>query len=82
MNHKLIGFDRKIHLSWLDATADWAAQGLRAADIRKRLDRLLDGQVAGIGSHSARGRAVASSTSIRGRSTPSRYSPTPRTRAE
>ena len=58
MNHKLVGFDRKIHLSWLDATADWAAQGLPAADIRKRLDRLLDGQVAGIGSHSARGKTM------------------------
>ncbi len=58
MEHKLVGFDRKIHLSWLDATADWASQGLPAADIRKRLDRLLDGQVAGIGSHSARGKTM------------------------
>ena len=58
MTHKLVGFDRKIHLSWLDATADWASQGLPAADIRQRLDRLLDGQVAGIGSHSARGKTM------------------------
>ena len=58
MEHKLVGFDRKIHLSWLDATADWASQGLPAAEIRKRLDRLLDGQVAGIGSHSARGKTM------------------------
>ena len=58
MTHKLVGFDRKIHLSWLDATADWASQGLPAAEIRKRLDRLLDGQVAGIGSHSARGKTM------------------------
>ena len=54
--HKIIGFDRKIRLSWLDATADWAAQGLPAAAIRARLDRLLDGQVAGEGPHSARGK--------------------------
>ena len=47
MEHSLVGFDRKIRLSWLDATADWAAQGLSAAAIRKRLDRLLDDQVAG-----------------------------------
>ena len=58
MTHKLVGFDRKIHLSWLDATADWASQRLPAADIRKQLDRLLDGQVAGIGSHSARGKTM------------------------
>jgi len=25
---KTIGFDRDIQLEWLDATADWAAQGL------------------------------------------------------
>lgn len=53
---KIVGFDRKIRLSWLDATADWAAQGLSPAAIRTRLDRLLDGQVAGSGPHSARGK--------------------------
>ncbi|MFQ5874467.1 MAG: hypothetical protein ACE5JL_11795 [Dehalococcoidia bacterium] len=53
---KIIGFDRKIRLSWLDATADWAAQGRSAAEIRARLDQLLDGQVAGEGSRSARGK--------------------------
>ena len=54
----IVGFDRKLSLSWLDATADWAAQGLPAAAIRKRLDRLLDGQVAGAGPHSARGKTM------------------------
>ena len=54
--HRIVGFDRKIRLSWLDATADWAAQGLSAAAIRTRLDRLLDGEVAGKGPHSARGK--------------------------
>ena len=54
--HRIVGFDRKIRLSWLDATADWAAQGLSVAAIRTRLDRLLDGEVAGKGPHSARGK--------------------------
>ena len=58
MEHRLVGFDRKIRLSWLDATADWAAQGLSAAAIRKRLDRLLDDQIAGKGWHSARGKTI------------------------
>ena len=58
MEHRLVGFDRKIRLSWLDATADWAAQGLSAAAIRKRLDRLLDDQVAGKDWHSARGKTI------------------------
>ena len=55
---KIIGFDRKIGLSWLDATADWAALGLSPAAIRQRLHRLLDGQVAGEGPHSARGKTM------------------------
>ena len=44
---RTIGFDRKIQLNWLDATADWAAQGLPVADIRTSLEQLLDGKVAG-----------------------------------
>ena len=31
---RIIGFDRKIRLSWLDATAEWIAQGLSVAQIR------------------------------------------------
>ena len=51
---RIIGFDRKIRLGWLDATAEWTAQGLVAPAIREQLDRLLDGQVAGEGPRSAR----------------------------
>ena len=56
--NRLVGFDRKIRLSWLDATADWAAQGLAAPVVRTRLDRLLDGELAGKGSHGARGKTI------------------------
>jgi hypothetical protein len=42
-----VGFDRKIRLSWLDATADWVAQGASATEIRSKLDLLLEGEVAG-----------------------------------
>jgi hypothetical protein len=55
---KPIGFDRKIQLDWLDATADWAAQGLSLEDIRKRLEQLLKGKVSGAGPHSARGKTM------------------------
>ena len=55
---RTIGFDRKIQLSWLDATADWAAQGLSTADIRTRLEQLLEGKVAGGGSRSARDKTM------------------------
>lgn len=51
---RTIGFDRKIQLNWLDATADWAAQGLSVADIRMQLEQLLEGQVAGSGYRGAR----------------------------
>ena len=54
----VIGFDRKIRLHWLDAAADWAAQGLSAAAIRRRLDRLLDGEVAGTTHGSARDKTM------------------------
>ena len=52
----IVGFDRRIRSSWLDLTAEWAAQGLSPADIRERLDGVLEGQVAGEGPHSARGK--------------------------
>lgn len=54
----IIGFDRKIKLSWLDATVDWTAQGLPVAEIRSRLENLLEDQVAGEGTHSARGKTI------------------------
>ena len=55
---RIIGFDRKVRLSWLDATAEWTMQGLSVPEIRAQLERLLDGQVAGEGSHSARGKTM------------------------
>ena len=52
----IVGFDRLIRSSWLDLTAEWAAQELSAAEIRDRLDGVLEGHVAGEGPHSARGK--------------------------
>ena len=53
---KLIGFDRKIELEWLDATAEWAAEGLPPDEIRGHLDSFLAEHVAGEGPHSAKGK--------------------------
>lgn len=53
-NRRTIGFDRKIQLHWLDATAAWAGQGLAVGDIRLHLDRMLEGKVASGGDRSAR----------------------------
>ena len=55
---RIIGFDRKVRLRWLDATAEWTLQGLSVPEIRAQLERLLDGQVAGEGPHSARGKTM------------------------
>lgn len=55
---KTIGFDRKIQRIWLDATADWAAEGISASEIRTRVQDLLEGRVAGEGPHSARGKTI------------------------
>lgn len=55
---RIIGFDRRIELRWLDATAHWASQGLSVAEIRERLEHLLEGKVAGAGPHSARGKTM------------------------
>ncbi|MEW6742173.1 MAG: hypothetical protein AB1486_05400 [Planctomycetota bacterium] len=53
-----VGFDRKIRLPWLDATADWAGEGLSLPEIRSRLESALAGEVAGEGTHSARGKTI------------------------
>ncbi len=42
-----VGFDRKIRLSWLEAVAGWTASGMPDAEIRAKLDLLLEGEVRG-----------------------------------
>ncbi len=42
-----VGFDRKIRLAWLEAVAGWTASGMPDAEIRAKLDLLLEGEVAG-----------------------------------
>ena len=54
----IVGFDRKIRASWLDATVRLAAEGLSPSVIRDRLNEALDGQVSGEGPHSARGKTT------------------------
>lgn len=55
---RTIGFDRRIQLPWLDATADWVAQDLPLEEIRPRLEGLLEAKVAGEDAHSARGKTM------------------------
>ncbi|GAJ19093.1 unnamed protein product [marine sediment metagenome] len=44
-NNKTIGFDRKIELSWLDATAYWTSQGLNDKEVADKLSELLGGKL-------------------------------------
>ncbi len=46
-SQRSVGFDRKIRLRWLDATAEWAANGMPVEDIRLKLDFLLQGELTG-----------------------------------
>lgn len=55
---RTIGFDRKIQLAWLDATADWAAQGLSVPEIRSELEELLAEEVAGGSYRGAREKTI------------------------
>jgi len=45
ITRKIIGFDRRIHLEWVEATAEWKAQGLTIKTIRTNLYNLLEGHV-------------------------------------
>lgn len=42
-----VGFDRKVRLAWLEAVAGWTASGMPEAEIRAKLDLLLEGEVTG-----------------------------------
>lgn len=53
---RTIGFDRKIQLDWLDATAALVSQQLPVSEIRDRLDSLLGDRLGGTDSHGARGK--------------------------
>lgn len=46
-DRRVIGFDRKIRLGWLDATADWVAGGASSQEIRAKLDLLLKDEISG-----------------------------------
>lgn len=55
-NKRILGFDRKINLDWLDATLHLLAQGLSEDMIRERLDTILEGHVSGTKHNSAKGK--------------------------
>jgi hypothetical protein len=53
-----IGIDRKIRLTWLDTAAGLVGKGATPAEIRSQLDLALAEEVAGEGTHGARGKTL------------------------
>ena len=58
MTKGTIGFDRRIDLEWLEATARAVAEGKTAVELRAELWELLDGLVAGQTRSSGRGKTI------------------------
>jgi len=63
-NRRLIGFDRKIQLEWLDLAADWASQGIPHPKIREELESVLADQVLGNAKGGARSKTITVLTRI------------------
>lgn len=55
---RVLGFDRKLELAWLDAAASTVAVGAKPNEAREQLWRLLDGVLAGEKSNGARGKTT------------------------
>lgn len=55
---QVVGLDRTIELSWMDATAGFVADGLETADVRRRLFEYLEGIVPGNTPHTQRGKTI------------------------
>lgn len=53
-----LGFDRKIHVEWLDATAARVAWGAPDAEVRRYLTALLEGELGHTGRRGALGKTV------------------------
>lgn len=64
VDRKIIGFDRKIQLEWLDLVADWASQGIPHPKIREELDLVLADQILGNAKGDARSKTVTVLTRI------------------
>ncbi len=57
-DRRVIGIDRKIRLTWLDAAAGMVGNGATPSAIRKQLDKALATEVSGEGSRGARGKTL------------------------
>lgn len=53
-----VGFDRRLKLEWLDSVVDSLSRGLPVKEIRERLARELQGQVAESGERGARSKTI------------------------
>lgn len=63
-DRQVVGFDRTLELTWMDATAGFVADGLATADVRRRLFEYLEGIVPGDTPHTQRGKTITVLTRI------------------
>src|SRR5699024_8255226 len=63
-HRQVVGFDRTLELTWMDATAGFVADGLGTADVRRRLFEYLEGIVPGDTPHTQRGKTITVLTRI------------------
>ena len=64
MSRKVLGFDQKIQIAWLDHAASKVLAGCSSADVQDHLYDLLDGVVGGRREYSARSKTVTVLTRI------------------
>ncbi|HEX5731684.1 MAG TPA: hypothetical protein VF131_02525 [Blastocatellia bacterium] len=57
-NPRMVGFDRKVSLNWLDATAELASQGLSFQEIKDRLEQILKSELSDTGNRSAKSKTL------------------------
>jgi hypothetical protein len=69
-DRQVVGFDRTIDLSWMDATAGFVADGMSVAAVRRRLFEYLEGIVPGDTPHTQRGKTITVLSRVWSRVTP------------
>ena len=57
---KQIGLDRILRVEWLDATAHWVKEGVQKAEIRAKLNKLLESFLANTGKRGSRDKTITS----------------------
>src|SRR5689334_21327341 len=58
-NPRMVGFDRRVNLDWLNATAGYVSQGLSTQEIKHRFGDILKGELSDSGSRSSKSKTLS-----------------------